>query len=321
MSKKQAASNALLPKEPLAARIKKDLRNNYLLYLLMVPGFLLLVLFKIGPVGAMAIAFEDYSPALGVFGSKFVGFDQFIRIFNDPYIWKITGNTIILAFLSVVVVFPIPIIFALFLNEIKVKWIRSTVQSLSFLPYFISAAVMVSILYTLLSPSSGLVNAIIVRLGGEPVNFMAQAGWFRPLYVLLEIWQTFGYSAIIYIAAMMNIDPTLYEAAEIDGATRWTKIWRVTLPCLMPSIITMLIISVGNIFTVNLDRILLMYNTGTYETADVLQTYVYRIAFQSTGFPDYSYGTAVNLVKSIIAFILVMAVNKIADKVADSRFF
>ena len=321
MSKKQAASKALLPKEPLAARIKKDLRNNYLLYLLMVPGFLLLVLFKIGPVGAMAIAFEDYSPALGVFGSKFVGFDQFIRIFNDPYIWKITGNTIILAFLSVVVVFPIPIIFALFLNEIKVKWIRSTVQSLSFLPYFISAAVMVSILYTLLSPSSGLVNAIIVRLGGEPVNFMAQAGWFRPLYVLLEIWQTFGYSAIIYIAAMMNIDPTLYEAAEIDGATRWTKIWRVTLPCLMPSIITMLIISVGNIFTVNRDRILLMYNTGTYETADVLQTYVYRIAFQSTGFPDYSYGTAVNLVKSIIAFILVMAVNKIADKVADSRFF
>lgn len=321
MPKKQTAAQALLPKEPLAARIKKDLRNNYLLYLLIVPGILLLVLFKIGPVGAMVIAFEDYSPALGVFGSKFVGFDQFIRIFQDPYIWKITGNTIILAFLSVVVVFPIPIIFALFLNEIKVKWIRSTVQSLSFLPYFISAAVMVSILYTLLSPSSGLVNAIIVKLGGEPVNFMAQPQWFRPLYVLLEIWQTFGYSAIIYIAAMMNIDPTLYEAAEIDGATRWTKIWRITLPSLMPSIITMLIISVGNIFTVNLDRILLMYNTGTYETADVLQTYVYRIAFQSTGFPDYSYGTAVNLVKSIIAFILVMAVNKIADKVADSRFF
>ena len=321
MPKKQTAAQALLPKEPLAARIKKDLRNNYLLYLLIVPGILLLVLFKIGPVGAMVIAFEDYSPALGVFGSKFVGFDQFIRIFQDPYIWKITGNTIILAFLSVVVVFPIPIIFALFLNEIKVKWIRSTVQSLSFLPYFISAAVMVSILYTLLSPSSGLVNAIIVKLGGEPVNFMAQPQWFRPLYVLLEIWQTFGYSAIIYIAAMMNIDPTLYEAAEIDGATRWTKIWRITLPSLMPSIITMLINSVSNIFTVNLDRILLMYNTGTYETADVLQTYVYRIAFQSTGFPDYSYGTAVNLVKSIIAFILVMAVNKIADKVADSRFF
>ena len=321
MPKKQTAAQALLPKEPLAARTKTDLRHHSLLYLLIGPGILRLVLFKIGPVGAMVIAFEDYSPALGVFGSKFVGFDQFIRIFQDPYIWKITGNTIILAFLSVVVVFPIPIIFALFLNEIKVKWIRSTVQSLSFLPYFISAAVMVSILYTLLSPSSGLVNAIIVKLGGEPTNFMAQPQWFRPLYVLLEIWQTFGYSAIIYIAAMMNIDPTLYEAAEIDGATRWTKIWRITLPSLMPSIITMLIISVGNIFTVNLDRILLMYNTGTYETADVLQTYVYRIAFQSTGFPDYSYGTAVNLVKSIIAFILVMAVNKIADKVADSRFF
>lgn len=150
---------------------------------------------------------------------------------------------------------------------------------------------------------------------------MAKPEWFRPLYVILEIWQTFGYSAIIYIAAMMNIDPTLYEAAEIDGASRWTKMWRITLPCISTSVITMLIISVGNIFSVNLDRILLMYNTGTYVTADVIQTYVYRIAFQSTGFPDYSYGTAVNVLKSIIAFVLVSIVNKIADKVSDARLF
>lgn len=162
---------------------------------------------------------------------------------------------------------------------------------------------------------------LITRLGGQSINFMSKPEWFRPLYVILEIWQTFGYSAIIYIASMMNIDPTLYEAADMDGATRWVKMWRITLPSISTSVITMLIISVGNIFTVNLDRILLMYNTGTYSTADVIQTYVYRIAFQSTGFPDYSYGTAVNVLKSVIAFVLVIIVNKIADKFSDSRLF
>lgn len=310
-----------VPKASLGARIKKDIIKNYQLYLLMIPGFLLLILFKIGPVGAMVIAFEDFSAAKGVFGSTWVGLENFKRILQDPYIWKITKNTIVLAFLSVVVVFPIPIIFSLFLNEVRTKWVRNTVQSLSFLPYFISAAVMVSIMYTLLSPTSGLINILITKLGGTSTYFMAKPEWFRPLYVILEIWQTFGYSAIIYIAAMMNIDPTLYEAAEIDGASRWTKMWRITLPCISTSVITMLIISVGNIFSVNLDRILLMYNTGTYATADVIQTYVYRIAFQSTGFPDYSYGTAVNVLKSIIAFVLVFIVNKIADKVSDARLF
>lgn len=247
-----------VPKASLGTRIKKDIIKNYQLYLLMIPGFLLLILFKIGPVGAMVIAFEDFSAAKGVFGSTWVGLENFKRILQDPYIWKITKNTIVLAFLSVVVVFPIPIIFSLFLNEVRTKWVRNTVQSLSFLPYFISAAVMVSIMYTLLSPTSGLINILITKLGGTSTNFMAKPEWFRPLYVILEIWQTFGYSAIIYIAAMMNIDPTLYEAAEIDGASRWTKMWRITLPCISTSVITMLIISVGNIFSVNLDRILLL---------------------------------------------------------------
>lgn len=299
----------------------RDIRRNWILYLLLLPGLLSLILFKIGPVGGMVIAFEKFSAFQGVFGSKWVGFENFARIFSDPYIPKVVLNTIILAILTIVVVFPIPIIFSLFLNEIRLKWVRSTVQSLSFLPYFISAAVMVSILYTILSPSSGIVNNIIRGLGGDAVNFLAKPGWFRPLYVILEIWQTFGYSAIIYIAAMMNIDPALYEAAEVDGANRWDKIFKITLPSISTSIIVMLIISVGNIFTVNLDRILLMYNSSVYETADVIQTYVYRMAFESKGFPDYSYGTAVNILKSVIAFILVSFVNKVADKFAETRLF
>lgn len=315
---KPAAANA---KPTLWNRIKRDVYRNRLLYLLALPGFLILVLFKIGPVGAMVIAFEKFRASRGIFGSEWVGLENFERLLTDPYILTVTKNTIILAVLSVVVVFPVPIIFSLFLNEVKQKRLHGFVQSMSFLPYFISAAVMVSILSTLLSPSSGLVNNLIAAAGGKTVNFMSDPNWFRPLYVILEIWQTFGYSAIIYIAAMTAIDPALYEAAEMDGAGRWTKMWHITLPSISTSVIVMLIISVGNIFTVNLDRILLMYNPSTYSTADVIQTYVYRIAFQSTGFPDYSYGTAVNVVKSVIAFFLVTGVNKIADKVADARLF
>jgi putative aldouronate transport system permease protein len=308
-------------RKKLLQRIKTDLSHNWILYLLILPGFLNLILFKIGPVGAMVIAFQDFSAAQGIFGSQWVGLDNFIRIFNDPYILTLVKNTLILAILSIVLVFPIPIIFSLFLNEVNRKWIRSTVQSFSLLPYFISSAVMVSIFYTILSPSSGIVNSIINMLGGQSVNFMAKPEWFRPLYIILEVWQTTGYSAIIYIAAMMNIDPTLYEAAEVDGASRWGKMFHITLPGISTSVVVMLIISIGNIFTVNLDRILLMYNPSVYSTADVIQTYVYRIAFQSKGFPDYSYGAAVNILKSIIAFVLVVVVNKLADKYADSRLF
>lgn len=324
MAGKRKEGAALPPRQKkgsLSQRFVKDIRRNWILYLLLLPGLLSLILFKIGPVGGMVIAFEKFSAFQGITGSKWVGLDNFKRIFTDPYIPKVFMNTIILAVLTIVVVFPIPIIFSLFLNEIRQKWVRSTVQSLSFLPYFISAAVMVSILYTILSPSSGIVNNIIRSLGGSSVNFMAKPGWFRPLYVILEIWQTFGYSAIIYIAAMMNIDPSLYEAAEVDGANRWDKMLRITLPCISTSIIVMLIISVGNIFTVNLDRILLMYNSSVYDTADVIQTYVYRIAFESKGFPDYSYGTAVNILKSVIAFVMVTFVNKMADRFAETRLF
>ena len=315
------SKNTVTHRLSLKDRILRDIIRNRQLYLMIIPGFLILVLFKIGPVGAMAIAFQKFRASRGLFGSEWVGLKNFERIINDPYILTVTQNTIILAVLSVVVVFPIPILFSLFLNEVRQKRLHGFIQSMSFLPYFISAAVMVSILSTLLSPSSGLVNNLIRANGGQTVNFLSDPGWFRPLYVILEIWQTFGYSAVIYIAAMTAIDPALYEAAEMDGANRWVKMWHITLPSISTSVIVMLIISVGNIFTVNLDRILIMYNPGTYSTADVIQTYVYRIAFQSKGFPDYSYGTAVNVLKSIIAFILVIGVNRAADKFADARLF
>ncbi|HJC23031.1 MAG TPA: ABC transporter permease subunit [Candidatus Eisenbergiella merdavium] len=318
---KKQASQPPGPKKSLAERIKKDIKKNYLLYLMLLPGIIILICFKAAPVGAMVIAFQDFSAFKGILGSEWVGLEQFKKIFQDPYMLKLVSNTVILAVLSIVVVFPFPIIFSLFLNEVKIKKIRHAVQSLSFLPYFISSAIMVSILYTLVSPSYGLVNKIIEFFGGESIFFMAEPGWFRPLYIILQIWQTFGYSAVIYIAAMMAIDTEQYEAADMDGANRWQKMWYITLPSISSSVIVMLIISIGNIFSVDLDRILLMYNPSVYETADVIQTYVYRIAFQSTGFPDYSYGTAVNMLKSVIAFILVIIANKLAAKYSETRLF
>lgn len=309
------------PKRTLKERIRRDLKKNYLLYLLLLPGIFILIFFKVAPVGAMVIAFQDFSAFKGILGSEWVGFKNFIKIFEDPYMLKLISNTVILAILSIVVVFPFPIIFSLFLNEIRIKKIRHTVQSLSFLPYFMSSAVMVSILYTLVSPSRGLVNKIIEFFGGESIFFMAEPGWFRPLYIILQIWQTFGYSTIIYIAAMMAIDVEQYEAADIDGASRWKKMWYITLPSISSSVVVMLIISIGNIFSVDLDRILLMYNSSVYSTADVIQTYVYRIAFESAGFPDYSYGTAVNMLKSVIAFILVIIANKLAARYSETRLF
>lgn len=287
----------------------------------MIPALTCWLLFKVGPLFGMVIAFQNFSPFKGILKSDFIGLENFMRIFREPYMLTLVRNTVLLAFYTLVFSFTVPVLFALFLNEIRVKWIKKGVQSISFLPYFISSAVMVSILYTMVSPTTGIVNLFLKQLGGDSIYFMSEPGWFRPLYVILQIWQTCGYYGIIYSAAILAIDPTLYEAASVDGATRLQKMWKITLPCIKPTIVVMLIVAVGNIFSVDLDRILLMYNPSVYETADVIQTYVYRLSFQSTGFPDYGYATAVNMVKSIIAFVLVLTTNKLSAKYAETRLF
>lgn len=297
------------------------IRKNRIIYLLMIPALGCWLLFKVGPLFGMVIAFESYSPFKGIMKSDFIGFDNFARLFREPYMITLVRNTVLLAMYTLVFSFTVPVMFALFLNEVRVKWIKKGVQSISFLPYFISSAVMVSILYTMVSPSTGVINMVLKNLGMDPIYFMSEPGWFRPLYVILQIWQTCGYYGIIYTAAIMSIDPTLYEAASVDGASRFQKMWKITLPCIKTTIVVMLIVAVGNIFSVDLDRILLMYNPSVYETADVLQTYVYRLSFQSTGFPDYGYATAVNMVKSVIAFMLVLITNKLSQKYAETRLF
>ncbi|MGG4142395.1 ABC transporter permease subunit [Paenibacillus algorifonticola] len=299
----------------------KRMWDAKILYLILLPGLIHLILFKLLPLFGLVIAFQDYSIFKGIMGSKWIGFEHFSKFMSDPYFWKLVRNTLLLAFFNLLFVFPIPIIFALFVNEVRLSAVKRFVQTLSFFPYFISSAVIVSILYKVLSPQGGLVNQMLNFAGFESIFFMADPGWFRPLYVMLNVWQLFGYSAIIYMAAMTSIDPHLYEAADIDGANRFKKIINVTLPSISSTIVVMFILAIGQILTVDLDKILLMYNPSIYDTADVIQSYVYRQAFASDGFPNYSFGAAVGLMQSVIAFVLVMMANKVSKKYSESRLF
>ncbi|MDF2964589.1 MAG: sugar transporter permease [Paenibacillus sp.] len=302
-------------------RLLKQIWDAKLLYLLVLPGVVHLLVFKLAPLFGLVIAFQDYNTFQGIAGSTWVGLDNFEVFLKDPYFLVLLRNTLLLAVYNLVFGFPIPILFALFLNEVRQAMIKRFVQSLSFFPYFISSAVTVSIVYTFLSPQTGLVNRMLELFGVEPVFFMAEPGWFRSLYVSLNIWHAFGYGSIIYLAAITGIDPHQYEAAEMDGASRWQKMFYVTLPSLSNIIVVMFILNIGSFLSVDLDKVLLMYNPSVYETADVIQSFVYRQAFAGGGFPNYSFGAAVGLFQSIVAMILVVSANKISKKYSDSRLF
>ena len=299
----------------------KSLKQTWMLYLMIVPGLIILILFKWLPLFGTVIAFEDYSPFLGILNSPWVGLRHFKTFLTDAYWWILLKNTVLLAAITLAFTFPAPIIFAIFLNELKGRRIKKFVQSTSIFPYFISGAVMISIIYSLLSPQGGLVNRILSHLGLNQIFFMAEPSWFRPIYVLLNIWQGMGYNAIIYLAAITGIDPELYDAAEIDGANRWQRIFKITLPSISNVIIILFITRVGSLFTVDTEKVLLMYNPSVYEVADVIPTYVYRQAFASGGFPRYSYATAVSLFQSFLAVMMVIFTNKMAKKYSDTRLF
>ncbi|SFM28685.1 putative aldouronate transport system permease protein [Paenibacillus sp. 1_12] len=299
----------------------RQLWNTKLLYLLLLPGLLHLLIFKLAPLFGLVIAFQDYNTFQGIMGSSWVGFENFKLFVQDRYFLVLLKNTLLLAIYNLVFGFPVPIIFALFLNEVRSVLVKRFTQSLSFFPYFISSAVTISIVYTFLSPQTGLVNRLLDWIGLESVFFMAEPGWFRSLYVSLNVWHSFGYGSIIYLAAIAGIDPHQYEAAEIDGASRWKKMLYITLPSLSNIIVTMFILNIGSFLSVDLDKVLLMYNPSVYETADVIQSFVYRQAFASQGFPNYSFGAAVGLFQSIVAMLLVVSANRISKKYSESRLF
>ena len=303
-----------MKEKTFARRARADWKRNRALYLLVVPVIIFYIVFHYKPMYGAIIAFKDYTPALGVGGSPWVGLDNFTRFFTGPYFGRLLKNTVLLSVYELAFGFPAPIILALQLNELRNRKFKSLAQTVSYLPHFISAVVVVSILSALLSPSSGLINQLITAFGGTPIHFMAEPKYFKTIYVLSDIWQSAGYGSIVYMAALTGIDPSLYEASTVDGASKWDKLIHITLPGLLPTIIIMLILRMGSIFSVGYEKIMLMYNPATYETADVISTYVYRRAFESG---DYSFSAAVGLFNSVINFTIIVLFNKFSKKISE----
>jgi putative aldouronate transport system permease protein len=293
---------------------KKKWRSVFMdwdLYLLMVPGLLFFLIFKYLPMWGVIIAFQDYSPFRGIFGSEWVGLKHFVTLFNYDKFWLIFRNTILISFYNLIFFFPAPIILALLLNEIRAQFFKRFVQTVIYVPHFVSWVVVAGMTYLLLGTQSGLVNEIIKTNGGEALSFLTTPEWFRGMIVTQSVWKEAGWGTIIFLAALSGVDPQLYEAAIVDGAGRWRQMWHVTLPAIRNTIFILLILRLGHVLDVGFEHIFLMLNSTVNEVGDVFETYVYREGLVGGKF---SYTTAVGLFKSVIGLVLVVVANWLTKK-------
>lgn len=293
------------PKPGLFKRLAKNYRQMKLVYWLAVPVLLYYLVFKYAPMFGVTIAFQDYRAARGIMNSKWVGFKHFLSFFNSLYAWRLVRNTVVISVYSILFGFPAPILLALLINEIKHSHFKRVVQTISYMPHFISTVVICGILVDFLA-SDGVVTDLLVSLGGRRTNLLAEASAFRTIYVGSGVWQSVGWGSIIYLATLSGTDPNLYEAAVIDGAGRFRQAIHITLPTLVPLIVLQLIMRMGNIMTVGYEKIILLYSGLTYDTADVISSYVYRRGLQQG---EYSFGAAVGLFNSVINLCLLVFSN------------
>ena len=296
---------------------RKIKRYKYLYLLLMIP-IIHLILFRYIPIFGNIIAFRKYQPAGSMFGTEWVGFKNFEMFLGDSSFWKIFTNTITLSIESIIITFPLPIIFAILLNELRGQRFKKAVQTISYLPHFISTIIIVGMVNEFLSPTSGIVNMLIRKLGGEPIFFIVEPAYFRTIYIGTSIWQGLGWSSIIYLAALTNIDVGLYEAADIDGAGRFKKIWHITLPGISPTVVTLFIITVGQIMSISFEKVLMLQNGGNMEVAEVIGTYTYKMGLINS---NYSYSAAVGLFEGILGVILVSSANFISKRLSDTALW
>ena len=294
--------------ESFSVRVKKDWKKNRSLYLLVIPVILFYLLFHYKPMYGAIIAFQDFNPRLGISGSEWVGFDQFTRFFTSPYFGRLVKNTLLLSFYGIIFGFPAPIILALLLNELRAKKFKKTVQTITYLPHFISLVVVTGIIKDF-TQSTGLINDIIVWFGGARSSLIQNPELYRTIYVLSDIWQGIGWGSIIYLSALSGIDQQLYEASSIDG---------VTLPGIAPTIVIMLIMRMGQILGTGYEKTILLYNEATYETADVIASYIYRVGILER---NWSYSTAIGLFNSVINLALLIITNKISKHVSETSLW
>ncbi len=284
---------------------------------MLLPGMIILAIFTFIPMSGLVMAFQNFIPAKGISGSKWIGLDNFKFLFVLPDSKQILINTLIIALGKMILGIVIPVCFALLLNEIRIKWFKKVVQTVVYLPHFLSWVILASVLQYIFG-YDGPINAILSGFGIDPIMFMASNKWFRPLMIISESWKEFGYGSIIYLAALTSVDPGLYEAAAIDGAGRWKRLVHVTLPSILPMVILMTTMSLPNILNAGFDQIYNLYNPLVYETGDIIDTFVYRVGIVER---QYSLATAVGLIKSVVGMILILSANKLAGKLTDRKMF
>ncbi|AHL72514.1 sugar ABC transporter permease [Bacillus altitudinis MN12] len=309
-----------------AAALKKEKRKRLLnqllsqkfLYLMILPGLLYFLVFKYVPMWGLIIAFQDYQPFLGILGSEWVGFKHFIRLFTEPTFFILLKNTLILFAMNVVIFFPIPILLALLLNEVRLALFKKFVQTMIYIPHFMSWVIVVSLSFVLLTVDGGLINELIAFFGGEKINFLLSQEWFRPMYILQVIWREAGWSTIIYLAAITAVDPQLYEAAKMDGAGRLRQMWHITLPAIKSVIVVLLILKIGDTLELGFEHVYLLLNATNREVAEIFDTYVYTAGLKQG---QFSYSTAVGLFKAAVGLILVMMANRLAKKFGEEGIY
>jgi putative aldouronate transport system permease protein len=289
---------------------RRAIERDWQLYSLVVLPLLFFAIFRYLPMIGNVIAFRRFRPGGALLGEYWVGMHYFSLFWSDPTFWRVFTNTLIIGGLTLLFCFPAPIILALLLNEVRVRWMKRTVQTISYMPHFLSIVVVAGIVLDLVS-TDGVVNEAIKAVGADPIPFIQEPGWFRTLYVSSEMWQTVGWGTILYLAALTTIDSDLYEAARVDGANRWRQTWHVTIPGIRPTMVTLLILNIGTFMAIGFEKILLLYNPLTYPTADVISTYLYRVGVQGGSF---SYAAAIGLFESIIGLVLVFSANAISRR-------
>ncbi len=293
------------------------LKQYWPAYLLVLPVVIWYLTFCYAPMGGIAIAFQDYKILKGIFRSKFIGLENFREMFRTPTFPRAIRNTLIISILNLSIGFPVPIVFAILLNEMTQLRYKKTVQTISYLPHFISWSVTGGLVYMLLSPSTGAIAGVVRAMGGQPVNYIGISKYFRSIVVVSAIWKNMGWSAIIYMSAITGVDEQLYEAAIIDGAGRFQRIWHVTLPGIRPVIAIQLILAVGNILNVNFSQIFILINDLTLDVGETIDYYVYRVGLGAAF--DFGLATASGLIKSVIGFLLIVIVNAISRKLTDGE--
>ncbi|GLX70189.1 ABC transporter permease [Paenibacillus glycanilyticus] len=316
---KAIAGNEVLRQETDKSKSRGFLKRTWPLHIMLLPAVILQFIFVYVPLGGLVIAFQDYKPYDGIFHSKWVGLEHFKFMFDYPDIKQVITNTALIAGLKIICGIIVPFVFALLLNEVNFNPFKRTVQTLVYLPYFISWVFLGGILNDMLA-SDGIINTVLHNWFGvkESILFLGDGNWFRFVVVLSDVWQQFGYGTIVYLAALAGVNPSLYEAAEVDGATRWKQTWHVTIPSLLPIVIVVGTLALGNILNAGFDQIFNLYNPLVYSKGDIIDTFVYRTGILNG---QYSLATAVGIFKSLIGFVLIIVGYKLAQKYADYKIF